>query len=315
MSIWLRLTTNLFLGLLCHSLLAAQILERDIASRVHASVGHSVHIHDHDSDSEMPVREEETISKTFAMNTVNSPRVLEIDNVFGSIDVIGSAVDQAQLVVKKTIRAESKEKIEQAKKDVTLDINQQGNSVNLYVNGPFRCQCQGCVNIDRETGYVIKMDFELQVPINTSLKLRTVNEGHVKVRNVSGEYTVRNVNGGIEMLNVGGSGHVRTVNGGVKVTFRENPHANSEYASLNGDVELYFVRNLSADFRFKTFNGGVYSDFLLAALPQQAIKEERRNGKLILRADRYTGGRVGNGGPEIRVENFNGDIRVLERHD
>ena len=71
----------------------------------------------------------------------------------------------------------------------------------------------------------------------------------------------------------------------------------------------------SFDIKVKTFNGGVYSDFLLAALPQQAVKEERRNGKLIVRADRYTGGRVGNGGPEIRVENFNGDIRVLERHD
>jgi hypothetical protein len=318
MKLWLRLTIMLLLGLLYRSLVTAQVaVERDIASSVRASVRHSVHMHirDDDSDSEMPVREEETIRKTFAMNTANSPRVLEIDNVFGSIDVVGSAGDQAQLVVKKTIRAESKEKIEQAKKDVTLDINQQGNSVSLYVNGPFRCQCQGCVNIDRDTGYVVKMDFELQVPTNTSLKLKTVNEGHVKVQNVTGEYTVRNVNGGIEMLNVGGSGHARTVNGAVKVTFRENPHANSEYASLNGDVELYFARNLSADFRFKTFNGGVYSDFLLAALPQQAVKEERRNGKLILRADRYTGGRVGNGGPEIRVENFNGDIRVLERHD
>ena len=315
MTSWRKLATALFFGLLCPSVLTAQVLERDIASTVRASVRHSVHIHDHDWDSEMPVREEETISRTFAMNTANSPRVLEIDNVFGSINVAGSTADQAQLVVKKTIRAETKEKIEQAKKDVTLDVNQQGNSVSLYVNGPFRCQCQGCVNFDRDTGYIVKMDFELQVPTNTSLKLRTVNEGHVKVQNVSGEYTVHNVNGGIEMLNVGGSGHVRTVNGGVKVTFRENPHANSEYASLNGDVELYFARNLSADFRFKTFNGGVYSDFLLAALPQQAIQEERRNGKLILRADRYTGGRVGNGGPEIRVENFNGDIRVLERHD
>jgi len=318
MNLWLRLTKILLLGFLCPALSAAQVdlaVERDIATSVRASVRHSVHIHDNDSDSDMPVREEETIQKTFAMSAANSPRVLEIDNVFGSIDVVGGAGDQAQLVVKKTVRAESKEKVEQAKKDVTLDINQQGNSVSLYVNGPFRCQCQGCVNIDRDTGYVVKMDFELQVPTNTSLKLRTVNEGHVKVQNVTGEYTVRNVNGGIEMLNVGGSGHVRTVNGGVKVTFRENPHANSEYASLNGDVELYFARNLSADFRFKTFNGGVYSDFLLAALPQQAVKEERRNGKLILRADRYTGGRVGNGGPEIRVENFNGDIRVLERHD
>jgi len=41
--------------------------------------------------------------------------------------------------------------------------------------------------------------------------------------------------------------------------------------------------------------------------------QERRNGKLVFRTDRYTGGRVGSGGPEIKLENLNGDIRVLER--
>src|SRR5262249_34302246 len=188
MKIWLRLSVTLFLALLCSSIVAAQVngaVERDIARSVRASVRHSVHIHDNDSDSEMPVREEETIQKAFAMTAGNVPRVLEVDNVFGSIDVVGIPGDQAQLVVKKTVRAETKEKIEQAKKDVTLDINQQGNSVTLYVNGPFRCQCQGCVNFDRDTGYVVKMDFELQVPTNTSVKLKTVNEGHVKVQNVT----------------------------------------------------------------------------------------------------------------------------------
>jgi DUF4097 and DUF4098 domain-containing protein YvlB len=219
-----------------------------------------------------------------------------------------------QLVVIKTIRAESKEKLELAKKEVTLDITQNANSLRLYVNGPFRCNCQDCGNRDHDSGYSVKMDFQIQVPNATELKLNTVNEGDIKVKGVSGNYAVNNVNGGIEMLNVAGSGKVRTVNGPVKVTFRENPHANSEYASINGNVELSFAQNLSADFRFKTFNGGVHSDFPLTALPARAATEERRNGKFIFRSDRYTGGRVGAGGPEIKIENLNGEIRVLESH-
>src|SRR5262249_541197 len=110
MNLWLRLTTILLLGFLCPALSPAHVdlaVERDIDTSVRASVRHSVHIHDNDSDSDMPVREEETIQKTFAMSAANSPRVLEIDNVFGSIDVVGGAGDQAQLVVKKTVRAES----------------------------------------------------------------------------------------------------------------------------------------------------------------------------------------------------------------
>ena len=130
---------------------------------------------------------------------------------------------------------------------------------------------------------------------------------------MGGDFSVRNVNGEIEMSEVAGSGSARTVNGGVKVTFRENPRANSEFASLNGSVELQFAKNLSADFRFKTLNGAVYTDYSLTALPERPPVQERRNGKLVFRTDRYTGGRVGSGGPEIKLENLNGDIRVLER--
>jgi hypothetical protein len=84
---------------------------------------------------------------------------------------------------------------------------------------------------------------------------------------------------------------------------------------VNGSVELRFAHDLSADFRFKTFNGGVYSDFPVSALPVQPMKEEHRGAKVIFRADRYTGARVNSGGPEIKVENLNGDIRILENHD
>jgi hypothetical protein len=80
-------------------------------------------------------------------------------------------------------------------------------------------------------------------------------------------------------------------------------------------VELRFAHDLSADFRFKTFNGGVYSDFPVSALPVQPVKEEHRGAKVIFRADRYTGARVNSGGLEIKVENLNGDIRILENHD
>jgi hypothetical protein len=270
--------------------------------------------HDHDRwSSDMNVKEQETIKKSFPM-TAATQKSLEVDNVFGSIQVVASSTNEIQLVVTKTIQAESKAKIELAKKEVTLDITQDNNSVRLYVNGPFRCNCQDCNHGDRDSEYVVSMDFQIQVPVSTDLKLRTVNDGEIKVQGVAGSYAVNNINGGIEMLNVAGSGKVRTVNGGVKVTFRENPQANSEYASLNGNVELYFRENLAADFRFKTFNGGVHSDFPLTALPAHAPVEERRNGKFIFRSDRYTGGRVGSGGPEIKVENFNGEIRVLERH-
>ncbi len=268
----------------------------------------------HDSDRDLPVREQETIQKSFSM-PAGQHRSLEIDNVFGSIEVIGDTSDQVQLVINKATRAESKDKLEQAKKEVTLDITQQEGSLKLYVNGPFRCQCPDCISFHGDEGYVVKMDFQLRVPRDIDVKVKTVNEGHVLVRNVNGSFLVRNVNGDIAMENVAGSGTARTVNGPVKVSFRQNPRESSDFRTVNGNVELRFAHDLSADFRFKTFNGGVYSDFPVTALPVHALQEEHRGGKVIFRADRYTGARVNSGGPEIKVENLNGDIRILENHE
>jgi hypothetical protein len=267
-----------------------------------------------DSDRDLPMQEQESIQKSFSMSGIQH-RSLEIDNVWGSIEVVGTNSDQVQLTVKKSTRAESKDKLEQSRKEVTLDITQQDGLLKLYVNGPFRCHCDdGCGHREFE-GYIVKMDFQIQVPHDTDIKIKTVNEGRVSVRDINGSFLVRNVNGDIQMHNIAGSGTARTVNGPVKVSFRQNPREASDFQTVNGAVELQFAQGLAADFRFKTFNGSIYSDFPVTALPVHAVQEEHHGSKVVFHADRYTGARIGSGGPEIKVENLNGDIRILENHE
>lgn len=269
----------------------------------------------HDDDSARPVKDEESIRKSFPLPA--GERSLEIDNVTGYIEVTGGQSDQVQLVVNKTIRAEDQGKLEKARKEVSLDITQDQGALKLYVNGPFRCQHRSddCVHSDGREGYEVRMDFQVQVPHNIALKLNTVNGGHVQVKNVAGNYSVHNVNGGIEMADIAGSGNARTVNGGVKVVFSENPRENSNFASVNGSIDLEFVRNLSADFRLKTLNGDMFTDFPMTALSARAAEGESHDGRFVFHADRFTGGRVGAGGPEIKAESINGSIRIMERHD
>ncbi len=268
--------------------------------------------HHDDSDADMPLKEQETIRKTFILSADH--RSLEVDNINGSIEVVAADGNQVQMVVNKTIHAESKDKLEAAKKEVKLDVTEQPDLLKLYVNGPFRCNCNdGCDGWHGDRGYSVNMDFQLQVPRSVNVRLKTVNGGHVNVRGVSGAFSVHNVNGGVEMQDIGGSGQARTVNGGVKASFRENPKEKSDFRTVNGNVELTFVRGLAADFRLKTFNGSVFSDFEMSSLPARPVNGEQRNGKFVFRSDRFTGGRVGSGGPEIKAENLNGDIRILER--
>lgn len=302
-------TKSLLLALLG---MAAILLSYGSVSSVEAS---SKGDHD-DFASNMPLREQETIHKSFS----GAHKLLTVDNVFGTIEVVGGQSDQVEIVVTKTLQAESKEKMETAKKEVTLDVTDQPDLLKLYVNGPFRCNCDcedGCnhgCGSRGDRGYRVKMDFQIQVPRKIDLTLKTVNSGRINVRDVIGSFAVSNVNGGIEMQDVGGgAARAKTVNGGVKVVFRENPKENSEFGTINGPVDLYFVHGLSADFRFKTFNGHIYTDFPMTSLPLRPARAENQGGKFIYKSDRYTGGRVGAGGPEIKADNLNGDIRVLER--
>jgi DUF4097 and DUF4098 domain-containing protein YvlB len=287
------------------------------AVRLLRSVLQPVHVFaqaEDDSDHDMKFKDQETIQKSFSM-PASEHRTLEIDNVFGSIEVTGGNSDQVQMVVNRTNHAESKDKLEKARKEVTLDITQQEGNLKLYVNGPFRCHCPDCDGCHGDEGYVVNMDFRVQVPRDIEVKVKTVNDGHVLVSNINGNFLVRNVNGDIKMENVAGSGTAHTVNGPVKITFRQNPRENSDFKTVNGDIDLHFARDLAADFRFKTFNGEIYSDFPVTSLPVHAMQEEHQGGKVIFRADRATGARVSSGGPEIKVENLNGDIRILENHE
>lgn len=279
-----------------------------------------------DDDDYYALHDQETIRKTYTLTAAQ--KSLEVDNVWGSIEVTGTNSNEIQVVVTRTNRAETQQKLNRAKKEVTLDVNQQADSLTLYVNGPFRCGnyrngcgggcggngCGGCNDCDRE-GYNVKMDFQIQVPRTIDVDVRTVMSGHVRVENIAGHFSVRNVNGPVELVRVLGSGRASTVNGGVKASFAENPRENSVFNTVNGNIELYFTKNLSADFRFKTMNGAIYTDYEMTSLPVRMVKEEREGTRVIFRADRSSSARVGSGGPEISAENLNGNIRILENHE
>jgi hypothetical protein len=270
-----------------------------------------------EDESSLPVHDHQVIQKSFSL-TAGEHRAIEIDNIFGSIEVVGGSGNQVELVVDENTRAESKEALALAHKEVNLDITQPDGGLRLYVDGPFRCNCEdGCRGQRRrhDDGYIVKMDFVLHVPSNVDVDVRTVNEGRVVVRNIDGHFLARNVNGDIELDGMAGSGLAHTVNGPVKVTFRRNPQENSSFQSVNGNIDLFFARGLSADFRFKTFNGGIYSDFPVTTMPLHAPTREEHGGKVVFRADRFTAARISNGGPEIKIENLNGDIRILENHE
>jgi hypothetical protein len=253
----------------------------------------------------------ETIRKTFPAATH-----LEVDNVHGFIHVSGYNGSEIQLVAEKRIEAESRERLDAAQKEVKLDISQSGDTLTVFVDGPFRCRCDDNRSGIRDRGhrgYRVIYDFDIKVPAATFLRLGTVNEGDVRVENTTGDFDLSNVNHSIEVKEVAGSGSVHTVNGKITALFARNPTKNCSFKTVNGTVEASFRPNLSADVRVKTFNGHAYTDYDVTALPPPAVVGERRNGKFIYRGNDFTGMRIGNGGPEFKFDTLNGSIRIINR--
>jgi len=263
---------------------------------------------------DFPVKQEEDIQKTLKFSKTDQEKYLELENINGSIKVIGYKGDEVKLTVHRTIEARSKQKAEEAKEKEKLEISEEDNLISIYIDTPYRRK-DGSINYKgpKYYGYKVGFDFELKVPYETNINLETINDGDIYVENVGGNFDVNNINGGVEMREVSGSGKAYALNEDLEVVYSKNPTSDCYFGSLNGDVKVTFLDGLSADFRLKTFNGEAYTDFDVTHVPDVATTKESNKGKYIYKTNKRTRVRVGEGGPEIEFDGFNGDIKILKK--
>jgi len=253
------------------------------------------------------------IKRTLHFQNPSNPKDLQVDNIFGSIVVTGYEGKEVKLFAQKTIKARTQGKIQKAEEEVKLDITEEGNVIDIYVDGPFRHQHNKRGNWS-DPGYEVHYDFDIKIPRKTSIYLKTATAGIIQVSNIEGEFQVRHADGKIVMNDIVGAGTARTANGDVKVLFAKNPDSDCSFKTVAGDIDVVFLKNLSADFLLKTRYGDAYSDFPVSLLPvQSSATEERKNGKFVYRSNTSVGIRIGSGGPEIKMDTLTGDILIYKK--
>ncbi len=262
-----------------------------------------------------PIQKKGVVERTLKFADPSKAGELVVDNVFGSIMVEGYGGSEVVLVAQKTIYARDEARVKRAEEEVKLDIQEKDNTIDIYVDGPFRDRNreERGVRNWRDPGYQVHYDFTIKVPVRSDVAVSTVTEGDVEVRNVEGEFDVHNVNGKIRMSDVSGSGTARTVNGEVTIGFKRSPSGECSLKTVNGDVAITLPEGTSADFRVKTFNGDVYSDFSVTSLPAKPAVREEKDGKFVYKSDRFFGVRTGRGGPEVLMDTMNGDILIKKK--
>ncbi|HWI20732.1 MAG TPA: DUF4097 family beta strand repeat-containing protein [Vicinamibacterales bacterium] len=175
-------------------------------------------------------------------------------------------------------------------------ISEEANRVRVSADSPNR-----------------SVNFEIEVPARSNLKLSTVNGGEILVENVEGEIEVNNTNGGIALNNVAGSVTAGTTNGNVKATLtRVTTQRDMAFTSLNGTVDVTLPPTTKANLRMRSNNGDVYSDFdvQLAATTPSVEETRSNNGRFRINRNRAIVGTINGGGPEFELRTFNSNVYV-----
>ena len=242
---------------------------------------------------------------------------LEVRAITGRITIEGYDGTDVEVLVDRSIEADSQPDREAADREATLQTSDNADRIQLLVRYQDQPTCgeqdDRRKHWDRRR-YDVRYDFTIRVPRNTRLELCTVNDGNIVVNGTRGDFTIHTVNGRITLDDVSGSGEARTVNGRLTATFATAPRQASVFKTINGDVVLEMPERLAADLRMKTFNGGLYTDFEVEPLVEPMnVSMHRQNGKFVYRSTGFTSVRAGGGGPELTLETMNGDVRVLRR--
>jgi DUF4097 and DUF4098 domain-containing protein YvlB len=270
----------------------------------------------------------EIIKKEVSFKNLSKSNNFEINNVFGHIHLSGYKGKTVIVSAVKTIKALNQTEAGRAEREVVLNIFNDQDGIRFYVDGPFRDKNRHRKRDWKKTTYIVLYDFEVKVPRNLNIRLKTITKGDIRVsnikgkcilnnvndiitaENISGDFNIKTVNGKIDINQVTGSGNAHTINGAVTVIFAKNPHNACSFNTINGDLNIYFKKGLSADFQLKTIHGKIYSDFPSTYLPSKSEKKQNKGLKFIYSRNSHQSIRIGNRGPTIKLDTINGNMYI-----
>jgi hypothetical protein len=140
------------------------------------------------------------------------------------------------------------------------------------------------------------INYEVLAPRDIDLTLQTHN-GSIAVAAVRGDLSFQAQNGGIRLDGVAGNVRGRTTNGGVEAELTGETWEGTglDLETTNGGVRLRIPEDYSARLETGTVNGGIEIDYPVTV-----------QGRL----GREFSTTLGNGGPLIRAETTNGQVRI-----
>ncbi len=227
------------------------------------------------------------------------PGMLSFENPKGSIRVTG--YDGTVMVVTGIPRftgtaSQSGEMHRIGKSDFNISAEADGKNITLM------CTASGKT-----------VDFDIKLPANFSMKLKSLDNGDINIVNVRGEVDAENANGDITLENISGSAVLSSVYGKIKAIFTEVSEGEPMmFTSLEGDIMIALPESTNARLKMKSEKGDIFSDFDIKPGRRQPIVKNVENSTIYSLED-WVVGTLNRGGAEYILKSYNGNITIRKR--
>ncbi len=244
--------------------------------------------------------------------TVKVPKhsAIVLDNRNGATDVSGLTGDQriTSAFGKVTLhQIDGTVNVTNRNDNVTVDdisgsttvVNEFGNVEARKIGGTLEIRHRnGNIDIEEAGDTRVTVSFgsfrakDIQGSLNVSA--RNTSVGASRVRD---DVTVDNQFESVELQDIQGGAKVTNRNGNVDIRYLQPPRKDIQISSQFGDVTLVLPASSAFSIDARTRFASVSSDF-----PELTQREDRDRNTMT--------GQVGSGGPDIRIDNRNGSIRI-----
>jgi len=159
-----------------------------------------------------------------------------------------------------------------------------------------------------------RVDFTVRVPAGVRVSMATVT-GDVYAHGLHSPVRAASVSGSVHVSS-DGPVQATSVSGDVEATMGRTGGEPLRFSSVSGNVTLRVPASTDADFSARTLSGTIDSDFPLELGSANGRRgrdddDDRGRTRVRVRIGQEAHGRLGRGGPELRVNTVSGDISLV----
>jgi DUF4097 and DUF4098 domain-containing protein YvlB len=217
---------------------------------------------------------------------ISATGALSITNGNGTVTLEATDGQTIEVWAERIVRAGTEEAANEQLK--LIDMREEASADRVSIDGSTKGLT---IRTSRRINFVVKVPRTIAVTLESS-------NGDISVTGLTGAFRASASNGRITGTDLQGSAHTSTTNGVIALTMAKVT-GDVSAETTNGAVTVTLPRDTNASFSARVTNGELSHE----NLDLQVTETSRR------RLD----GRLGTGGPSIRVETTNGAVRVIGR--